>query len=101
MFWGCLFFCSLSSQDLDSFLTWLVQTQTVAASDQLPNDLEEAETLINKHAALKEEIGRWDIEILHSVPHFQAACFPENTTGIDYCGCFHTDMKRTMNDCNP
>uniref|UniRef100_A0A671V9H2 Spectrin beta chain n=1 Tax=Sparus aurata TaxID=8175 RepID=A0A671V9H2_SPAAU len=46
-------------QDLDSFLTWLVQTQTAAASDQLPNDLEEAEKLINKHAALKEEIGRW------------------------------------------
>uniref|UniRef100_A0A674P2M7 Spectrin beta chain n=1 Tax=Takifugu rubripes TaxID=31033 RepID=A0A674P2M7_TAKRU len=59
-------------QDLDSFLTWLVQTQTVAASDQLPNDLEEAETLINKHAALKEEIGRWDITIL-STPLPQAA----------------------------
>uniref|UniRef100_A0A7N8Y910 Spectrin beta chain n=1 Tax=Mastacembelus armatus TaxID=205130 RepID=A0A7N8Y910_9TELE len=44
-------------QDLDSFLTWLVQTQTAAASDQLPNDLEEAERLINKHAAVKEEIG--------------------------------------------
>ncbi|XP_023817835.1 spectrin beta chain, non-erythrocytic 4 isoform X2 [Oryzias latipes] len=47
-------------QDLDSFLTWLVQTQTAAASDQLPNDLEEAEKLINKHAALKEEIGRYE-----------------------------------------
>uniref|UniRef100_A0A8C6WLP3 Spectrin beta chain n=1 Tax=Neogobius melanostomus TaxID=47308 RepID=A0A8C6WLP3_9GOBI len=44
-------------QDLDSFLSWLVQTQTAAASEQLPNDLQEAETLINKHAALKE---RWD-----------------------------------------
>lgn len=50
------------SQDLDSFLTWLVQTQTAAASDQLPNNLEEAEKLINKHAALKEEIGRWVTE---------------------------------------
>lgn len=49
-------------QDLDSFLTWLVQTQTSAASDQLPNDLEEAERLINKHAALKEEIGQWVTE---------------------------------------
>uniref|UniRef100_A0A3Q3JEN0 Spectrin beta chain n=1 Tax=Monopterus albus TaxID=43700 RepID=A0A3Q3JEN0_MONAL len=47
-------------QDLDSFLTWLVQTQTAAASDQLPNDLEEAEKLINQHAALKEEIGRYE-----------------------------------------
>ncbi|XP_028319957.1 spectrin beta chain, non-erythrocytic 4 isoform X2 [Gouania willdenowi] len=47
-------------QDLDSFLTWLVQTQTFAASEQLPNNLEEAEKLINKHAALKEEIGRYE-----------------------------------------
>ncbi|KAM6959480.1 LOW QUALITY PROTEIN: spectrin beta chain, non-erythrocytic 4 [Aplochiton taeniatus] len=56
-------------QDLDSFLTWLVQTQTAAASDQLPNALEEAERLINKHAALKEEIGRYeeDYERLQAV----------------------------------
>ncbi|XP_035381531.1 spectrin beta chain, non-erythrocytic 4 isoform X4 [Electrophorus electricus] len=47
-------------QDLDSFLTWLVQTQTAAASDELPNTLEEAERLINLHAALKEEIGRYE-----------------------------------------
>uniref|UniRef100_A0AAX7SX96 Spectrin beta chain n=1 Tax=Astatotilapia calliptera TaxID=8154 RepID=A0AAX7SX96_ASTCA len=47
-------------QDLDSFLTWLVQTQTAAASEQLPNNLEEAEKLINEHAALKEEIGRYE-----------------------------------------
>lgn len=56
---NCVILLSPSCQDLDSFLTWLVQTQTAAASDQLPNDLEEAEKLINKHAALKEEIGRW------------------------------------------
>uniref|UniRef100_A0A667YUJ7 Spectrin beta chain n=1 Tax=Myripristis murdjan TaxID=586833 RepID=A0A667YUJ7_9TELE len=56
-------------QDLDSFLTWLVQTQTAAASDQLPNALEEAERLINKHAALKEEISRYeeDYERLQAV----------------------------------
>ncbi|KAK1900120.1 Spectrin beta chain non-erythrocytic 1 [Dissostichus eleginoides] len=52
--------CEDSLTDLDSFLTWLVQTQTAAASDQLPNNLEEAEKLINKHAALKEEIGRYE-----------------------------------------
>lgn len=62
-------------EDLDSFLTWLVQTQTVAASDQLPNDLEEAETLINKHAALKEEIGRWAIEIFSCFPYFKQDIF--------------------------
>uniref|UniRef100_A0A8B9RI19 Spectrin beta chain n=1 Tax=Astyanax mexicanus TaxID=7994 RepID=A0A8B9RI19_ASTMX len=56
-------------QDLDSFLTWLVQTQTAAASDDLPNTLEEAERLINLHAALKEEIGRYeeDYERLQAV----------------------------------
>ncbi|XP_019905627.2 spectrin beta chain, non-erythrocytic 4 isoform X2 [Esox lucius] len=56
-------------QDLDSFLTWLVQTQTAAASDELPNALEEAERLINRHAALKEEIGRYeeDYERLQAV----------------------------------
>lgn len=74
-------FSSVSYQDLDSFLTWLVQTQTVAASDQLPNDLEEAETLINKHAALKEEIGRWAIELLPCAPHFQTKK-TENATGV-------------------
>ncbi|XP_062328735.1 spectrin beta chain, non-erythrocytic 4-like isoform X2 [Osmerus eperlanus] len=56
-------------QDLDSFLTWLVQTQMAAASDELPNALEEAERLINLHAALKEEIGRYeeDYERLQAV----------------------------------
>lgn len=56
-------------QDLDSFLTWLVQTQTAAASDELPNALEDAERLINQHAALKEEIGRYeeDYERLQAV----------------------------------
>ncbi|XP_045076767.1 spectrin beta chain, non-erythrocytic 4-like isoform X1 [Coregonus clupeaformis] len=56
-------------QDLDCFLTWLVQTQTAAASDELPNALEEAERLINCHAALKEEIGRYeeDYERLQAV----------------------------------
>ena len=58
-----------SPQDLDSFLTWLVQTQTAAAADELPNTLEEAERLINCHAALKEEIGRYeeDYERLQAV----------------------------------
>ncbi|XP_051513041.1 spectrin beta chain, non-erythrocytic 4-like isoform X1 [Myxocyprinus asiaticus] len=59
-------------QDLDSFLTWLVQTQTAAASDELPNALEDAERLINQHATLKEEIGRYeeDYERLQAVNEF-------------------------------
>ncbi|MGH0114937.1 UNVERIFIED_CONTAM: hypothetical protein FKN15_065861 [Acipenser sinensis] len=47
-------------QDLDNFLTWLVRTQMAVASEELPNNLEEAERLINQHAALKEEIGRYE-----------------------------------------
>ncbi|MGH0151911.1 UNVERIFIED_CONTAM: hypothetical protein FKN15_020718 [Acipenser sinensis] len=47
-------------QDLDNFLTWLVRTQTAVASEELPNNLEEAERLINQHATLKEEIGRYE-----------------------------------------
>ncbi|XP_028652270.1 spectrin beta chain, non-erythrocytic 4-like [Erpetoichthys calabaricus] len=47
-------------QDLDNFLTWLVQTQTAVASEVLPSNLEEAELLINQHATLKEEIGRYE-----------------------------------------
>ncbi|KAG7470716.1 hypothetical protein MATL_G00116770 [Megalops atlanticus] len=56
-------------QDLDAFLTWLVQTQTAVASEELPNALEDAERLINRHAALKEEIGRYeeDYERLQAV----------------------------------
>lgn len=47
----------------------MVQTQTAAAADELPNTLEEAERLINCHAALKEEIGRYeeDYERLQAV----------------------------------
>lgn len=85
-------------QDLDSFLTWLVQTQTSAASDQLPNDLEEAEKLINKHAALKEEIGRW-------VPERQLLIFlfPEaREKKIHHKrNVFGAGMRRTTSDCRP
>lgn len=56
-------------QDLDSFLTWMVQKQTEAASSDLPESLEEAEKLINLHAALNEEIQSYeeDYERLQSV----------------------------------
>uniref|UniRef100_W5NBC3 Spectrin beta chain n=1 Tax=Lepisosteus oculatus TaxID=7918 RepID=W5NBC3_LEPOC len=61
-------------QDLDNFLTWLVQTQTAVASEDLPNTLEEAELLINQHATLKEEIGRYeeDYDRIQSVNKFLA-----------------------------
>ncbi|KAK2848225.1 hypothetical protein Q7C36_009907, partial [Tachysurus vachellii] len=56
-------------QDLDSFLTWMVQKQTEAASNELPESLDEAERLINLHAALNEEIRSYeeDFERLQAV----------------------------------
>lgn len=56
-------------QDLDSFLTWMVQKQTEAASNDLPESLDEAEKLINLHAALNEEIRSYeeDFERLQAV----------------------------------
>lgn len=92
-------YLSLFCKDLDSFLTWLVQTQTAAASDQLPNDLEEAEKLINKHAALKEEIGRWVTEGCSDNLIF-------NTSGVQkrfewVTVVFHAGTKRTTNACRP
>uniref|UniRef100_A0A8D0AZZ5 Spectrin beta, non-erythrocytic 4 n=1 Tax=Salvator merianae TaxID=96440 RepID=A0A8D0AZZ5_SALMN len=47
-------------QDLDSFLTWLVKTQAAVASEELPGNLAGAERLLNHHAALKEEINRYE-----------------------------------------
>ncbi|XP_051900167.1 spectrin beta chain, non-erythrocytic 4-like isoform X2 [Pristis pectinata] len=45
-------------QDLDGFLSWLAQAQAAALSEELPNTLGEAESLLRQHEALKEEIGQ-------------------------------------------
>ncbi|XP_044844211.1 spectrin beta chain, non-erythrocytic 4 isoform X1 [Mauremys mutica] len=47
-------------QDLDNFLTWLVKTQAAVASEELPSNLPGAERLLSQHAALKEEIDRYE-----------------------------------------
>ncbi|XP_029426950.1 spectrin beta chain, non-erythrocytic 4 [Rhinatrema bivittatum] len=47
-------------QDLDNFLTWLVKTQTAVATEELPSNLQEAEKLLNQHAALKEDINHYE-----------------------------------------
>ena len=43
-------------QNLDHFQQWLTRTQTAIASEDFPNDLAEAERLLNEHQQLKEEI---------------------------------------------
>ncbi|XP_074714159.1 spectrin beta chain, non-erythrocytic 4 [Strix uralensis] len=47
-------------QDLDNFLGWLVKTQAAVASEEVPDNLTEAERLLNQHAALKEEIDGYE-----------------------------------------
>ncbi|XP_010725961.1 spectrin beta chain, non-erythrocytic 4-like, partial [Meleagris gallopavo] len=47
-------------QDLDSFLGWLVKTQAAVAEEEMPESLADAERLLNRHAALKEEINGYE-----------------------------------------
>ncbi|XP_021239479.1 spectrin beta chain, non-erythrocytic 4-like, partial [Numida meleagris] len=47
-------------QDLDSFLGWLVKSQAAVADDEMPESLADAERLLNRHAALKEEINGYE-----------------------------------------
>lgn len=46
--------------DLDAFLDWLVRAQETAGGDEgpLPGSLEEADALLARHAALKEEVDQ-------------------------------------------
>lgn len=46
-------------QNLDHFQQWLTRTQTAIASEDYPNDLAEAERLLNEHQQLKEEIDAY------------------------------------------
>ncbi|KAM8794004.1 spectrin beta chain, non-erythrocytic 4 [Eudromia elegans] len=43
-------------QDLDAFLGWLVESQAAAGGEEAPGSLAEAEELLRRHAALKEDI---------------------------------------------
>ena len=46
-------------RDLDHFSAWLTRTQTLVASEDIPNTLNEAEQLLNQHQTIKEEIDRY------------------------------------------
>ncbi|XP_074662524.1 spectrin beta chain-like isoform X4 [Tubulanus polymorphus] len=43
-------------QNLDHFQAWLSRTQTAIASEDIPQDLVQAEQLLNEHQQIKEEI---------------------------------------------
>ncbi|XP_022091369.1 spectrin beta chain, non-erythrocytic 1-like [Acanthaster planci] len=47
-------------RDLDDFQTWLSKTMTAVASEDIPESLKEAEKLLNKHAAIKDEIDSYE-----------------------------------------
>nr|CAD7595507.1 unnamed protein product [Timema genevievae] len=46
-------------RDLDHFQTWLTKTQTDVASEDTPGSLAEAETLLNQHQSIREEIDNY------------------------------------------
>lgn len=46
-------------QNLDHFQQWLTHTETAIASEDIPNELGEAERLLAEHAQLKEEINAY------------------------------------------
>ncbi|XP_071833448.1 spectrin beta chain, non-erythrocytic 1-like isoform X4 [Apostichopus japonicus] len=47
-------------RDIDDFQAWLARTVTEIASEDLPESLAEAEKMLNKHAAIKEEIDGYE-----------------------------------------
>lgn len=47
-------------RDIDDFQAWLAKTVTEIASEELPESLAEAEKMLNKHAAIKEEIDGYE-----------------------------------------
>lgn len=46
-------------QNLDHFQQWLTQTEKAIASEDIPNDLAEAERLLAEHALIKGEINAY------------------------------------------
>ncbi|TGZ63077.1 hypothetical protein CRM22_007109 [Opisthorchis felineus] len=49
-------------QDLDHFQMWLRRTQTDVASEDIPNNLQEAEALVDKHKQLGAEIDGYEAD---------------------------------------
>uniref|UniRef100_UPI00398F8911 spectrin beta chain, non-erythrocytic 1-like isoform X2 n=1 Tax=Pristiophorus japonicus TaxID=55135 RepID=UPI00398F8911 len=47
-------------QDLDDFQLWLCKSQKAIASEDEPNSLPEAETLLGQHNAIKNEVNRYE-----------------------------------------
>uniref|UniRef100_A0A3P9B1C0 Spectrin beta chain, non-erythrocytic 1 n=1 Tax=Maylandia zebra TaxID=106582 RepID=A0A3P9B1C0_9CICH len=47
-------------RDLDDFQSWLSRTQTVIASEDMPNTLAEAEKLLAQHEGIKNEIRNYE-----------------------------------------
>lgn len=47
---------------LDHFQQWLTRTQTTVAAEDFPNDLAEAERLLNQHEQVKEEMDGYKPE---------------------------------------
>ena len=49
-------------QNLDHFQQWLTRTQTTIASEDIPQDLAEAERVLAQHKQIKEEVEGYSNE---------------------------------------
>ena len=70
-------------QNLDHFQQWLTRTQTTIASEDIPNDLAEAEKLLNQHQQIKEEIDGYAPEY-HKMKEFGANVVEGNVDDPQY-----------------
>ena len=48
-------------KDLDRFQSWLSETQTIIASDDTPQSVNEADKLLQQHQAIKLEIDNYQV----------------------------------------
>ncbi|CAF3404439.1 unnamed protein product [Rotaria sp. Silwood1] len=71
-------------RDLDHFSAWLTRTQTLVASEDIPNTLSEAEQLLNQHQTIKEEIDRYGPEYAQMKEYGHCVIRDADTTDPQY-----------------
>ena len=71
-------------RDLDHFSAWLTRTQTLVASEDIPNSLNEAEQLLNQHQTIKEEIDRYGPDYAQMKEYGHRVIHDADTTDPQY-----------------
>ncbi|KAL7669647.1 hypothetical protein ACOME3_010294 [Neoechinorhynchus agilis] len=71
-------------RDLDHFSSWLTKTQTLVASEDIPESLTAAEQMLNKHQSIKEEIDRYAPDYSQMREYGQRVIRDADTTDPQY-----------------